>query len=618
MRARVARTHTRGTCWLRPKAVLDHLTGLYISLAVHAVLLFLAFKYLAICYDSGNMRGIDIEVSVIDLPAKIIGGISESMQLKEYEDEAASELEKNESIEIPELAFKEIDIHVENASQGAVSALTMDGKPDPVNGKIVASASTLADLADSSLLAETNVSSGDVKSAASTSREETSNVRPRGLSKPHMARNCEYRNTDAGKRALALAEFGGDDSTESAVIKALEWLETQQMLDGHWGERYPKAMTALALMCFLAHGETARSGVYGKCVEKAMRWLCYVDSSGEYPEYQVAISAYGLSEAYALTHDPMAQNAMNRSIAKIMAGQNVIGGFDYGYKLESGRCDLSIGGWNYQALASAKTAGCSIPGLDQAIRKSILCLKTRSYKGNGNFLYDYGDSGKTDLPKRLTMNSIGVLSLQLMDQCDSNAVASGLANLDSLVSVKTEMSKESAGITFYTMYYLTQALFQGHAGKGNGWQKWNRWMKNVLTDLQAEKGFWELSEHEKCNFEYESEGRIYSTSLACLCLEIYYRHLPSFRLKTEMAGKEEDIYPICAEIINFNFNGALASLGNLDRPRHQDDYSTIKTAIGLLSGLDRAILDIMGKKMAVSYIWSHSPRIGNAVKHIRS
>ena len=44
-------------------------------------------------------------------------------------------------------------------------------------------------------------------------------------------------------------------ATEQAVLRGLAWLQKVQNADGSWGERNRGAMTGLALLCFLGHGE---------------------------------------------------------------------------------------------------------------------------------------------------------------------------------------------------------------------------------------------------------------------------------------------------------------------------------------------------------------------------
>jgi hypothetical protein len=85
---------------------------------------------------------------------------------------------------------------------------------------------------------------------------------------------------------------------------------------------------------------------------------------------------------------------------------------------------------------------------------------------------------------------------------------------------------------FYYWYYATLAMFQMR-GSGDGdasWTRWNTAMKAKLVTSQittgAERGSW----NPTCIWGPYG-GRIYSTTLACLSLEVYYRYLPIYQTR---------------------------------------------------------------------------------------
>src|SRR5829696_8969888 len=71
---------------------------------------------------------------------------------------------------------------------------------------------------------------------------------------------------EAGAKKALLTAYGGDATTESAVIAGLEWLKKQQMKDGGWSLTgpYPDgssvenrlSATAMALLAFQGYGST--------------------------------------------------------------------------------------------------------------------------------------------------------------------------------------------------------------------------------------------------------------------------------------------------------------------------------------------------------------------------
>ena len=77
----------------------------------------------------------------------------------------------------------------------------------------------------------------------------------------------------------------------------------------------------------------------------------------------------------------------------------------------------------------------------------------------------------------------------------------------------------------YYWYYATQTL---HHYGGSQWQSWNLQMRDVLVASQEVRG------HRAGSWAPDGPlssqgGRLYMTSLAICCLEVYYRHLPIFR-----------------------------------------------------------------------------------------
>jgi len=77
-------------------------------------------------------------------------------------------------------------------------------------------------------------------------------------------------------------------------------------------------------------------------------------------------------------------------------------------------------------------------------------------------------------------------------------------------------------IDYYYWYYGTLAMFQ--IG-GNRWKKWNRAMKTAIVDNQRlEKSKDEYGSWDPMDPWSAEGGRIYSTTLNCLCLEVYYRY----------------------------------------------------------------------------------------------
>lgn len=330
----------------------------------------------------------------------------------------------------------------------------------------------------------------------------------------------------ASRRKAGL-EAAGDrhTDTEACVIRALEWLKDRQLADGSWSgdgaARNPAAMTGLALLCFLAHGETpASSERYGETVGRAIRWLAArqrADGSFDDNAYANAIAVYAVSESYFLTRIPSLRLAMEGGLGRIIAGQQDTGAFTYGYA-RNGRRDTSVAGWQVQALKAGLLAGADVPGLEAALRRCADGLCANHERSTGRFLYA-PEPGKSDGSRpTLACTGIGVLSLQMLGRASSREVEGGLRALeDHRPDYRTP---EGTGRPLYAWYYITQAMFR--EGK-TAWRRWNGAFARTMTAAQNADGSWVSAGEEEVEL-----GPVYGTTFSALSLMVYYRALGTY------------------------------------------------------------------------------------------
>jgi hypothetical protein len=320
---------------------------------------------------------------------------------------------------------------------------------------------------------------------------------------------------------------------ERAVIKALEWLKrNQDKPGGSWGKKFnanTSAMTGLALLTFLAHGETTTSEDYGETVEMGLRFLTDLQKeNGSLIKggrgYDHGIATYALAEAYALTQIPVLQEPLEKAVRVIIDGQQPEGGYNYNYS-KGDRWDTSVVGWQVQALKAAYLAGLEVEGLAEALDRSVTFLKESAFTGSG-FAYS-GKPGNRGGGAKPSMTGVGVLCLKLLGEGESNEAQAGIQYPERLDGKWDHAS-------LYTWYYATQAKF--HQG-GGVWKAWNKLFAPELVTAQEEDGHWEFApnghDHGK------NQGPVYSTTLAALTLQVYYRFLPTFKQEAVEAKEPE-------------------------------------------------------------------------------
>jgi hypothetical protein len=359
-----------------------------------------------------------------------------------------------------------------------------------------------------------------------------------------------YGNRSKGGRDKALQSYGGSTATEDAVMKALRWLKAHQHADGYWnGVRAP--YTGLALLAFLAHGETPVSPEFGPTVEKAIRWLMtQQNSAGSFSSdsYGHAICTYALAESFAMTKIMSIREATEKGLRVIMDGQQDDGGWFYRYEKDK-KWDLSVMGWQIQALKAAKMGGLDTPEIERSLEQATRAVQMSYHSARETFCYQ-GAPGVADSGGAMwSMNGIGTLCLQYLGKAKTKEARGGLKAIEDLELVwgtvdasgkavpeannKVGKNEKVVGegwaqlVRVYAYYYITQAKFQNG---GPQWKKWNEQFTRVLIRNQQPEGCWEGGDFGSSYGGAQGEAdKVYTTCFCCLMLEVYYRYLPTYQ-----------------------------------------------------------------------------------------
>ncbi len=351
-----------------------------------------------------------------------------------------------------------------------------------------------------------------------------------------MPRPYQYRS-GVSRRALAKLR-GGSDETEDAVEAALKWLANNQKSDGRWdpletsagredkvyghnrqgcGARADMGITALATLAFLGAGHTHLEGDYQANVQRALEFLVRHqaidgDLSGGAKlfarMYCHSMSLLAISEAAAMTGDPRLQKPLRLGIGYSVQAQNKQDG---GWRYQPGdRGDMSQFGWQVMAFHGAAHAGVAIEPATQSRMQGFL-NSCRSGQHRGLASYRPGEGPST------TMTAEALVCNYFLD-----VPISGQAVDEALQRIISELPS-NARTNLYYWYYATLAVNQSG---GAAWPRWNSTMQNVLLSQQESSGA-EAGSWPPVGLWAGYGGRVYSTALATLCLEVYYRYLPA-------------------------------------------------------------------------------------------
>jgi hypothetical protein len=368
---------------------------------------------------------------------------------------------------------------------------------------------------------------------------------------PVILKNIYGSTRNTGTRGASLARFGGDKMTEDAVMRALRWLKKNQQADGSWSKN-KVAMTSLAVLTFLAHGEKpGDSPEFGATIQKALEYLIGTQNktTGRIPgNYEHPIATYALCEAYGMTLNPNVKTAAEKALVPIIKGQHPTGGWTYnmnpdvekaGTEKEPNalagkyRDDTSYMGWCAQALKAAKLAKLHAEGLEKASKLAI-----KGFKKNANPNGGFGYTG----PGQGGLTSVGTLCMQLLGASNDSEVKKSLDLMDNWVPSFEAKGPQGGSLQYY-FYYATQCKF--HAG-GKRWENWNKEMKPIYIKAQKiEKNAIKDDKGKDCDIGWWENGDAHTdrpvmdTTLAALQLMVYYRYLPT--TSKEAVQVEEEI-----------------------------------------------------------------------------
>jgi hypothetical protein len=321
---------------------------------------------------------------------------------------------------------------------------------------------------------------------------------------------------------------GGNKASERAVDAGLEWLARQQQPNGSWNFPQvpgdagfldcPTGATGLALLAFLGAGHTHRDGLYRSHVNQGLRYLIdqmevsesggWLRGTGIPTMYVQAIGAIVLCEAFSMTKDPARKRPAQLAIDFIVKAQDPEGG-GWRYRIPQAG-DTSVVGWQLMALQSARIAELSFP--PRVIARVTRFLKSVEFEGGAS--YGYQHSGNV----RPSMTAVGLLCRMYLGREQTHkGMIRGVHRLGEL---------GPSGHDMYYNYYATQVM---HHWGGPDWERWNSVMRDLLVASQDQSGELAGSWHTDGSHAAQMGGRLYTTCLSILTLEVYYRYLSLYR-----------------------------------------------------------------------------------------
>ncbi|MES2792935.1 MAG: hypothetical protein V4719_25200 [Planctomycetota bacterium] len=379
-----------------------------------------------------------------------------------------------------------------------------------------------------------------------------------------------YRLRNLPQRQKVAVRLGATQNSERAVELSLRWLSQHQNAEGYWdadgfdahcpasdrclgragkgnpsevekinnpvdrvalaaaGQQSDTGLTALVILTFLGAGYTQEEGQYADHIDRAVRWMIRQQQSNGYlggkashyeRMYCHGMATYALGEACGMLADPDSDPQLRQTLTKavgfITAMQNPTDG---GWRYMDGHLpkqegDMSMFGWQLMALKSSEIAGVEVPADTQAgMIKFLRRISTGERRGLAS--YRFGEAPKA------SMTAEALFSRQMLGMKRENP--SSLEAIEFLTKHPPRQTEQD----LYYWYYGTLAMYQYG---GEPWRRWNDQLRDTLVATQRKQGHAAGSWDPRDNWSLHG-GRLYSTALSTLCLEVYYRFLPLYQL----------------------------------------------------------------------------------------
>lgn len=344
--------------------------------------------------------------------------------------------------------------------------------------------------------------------------------------------------TPEGRKQLG-ERFGATPQSEAAVDEALKWLADHQRSNGSWSfnlELDPcngqcshgkkgnddtptptTGATGLALLAFLGAGHTHHEGPYQETVRRGLYYLRESASESEFgldwqqgSMYGHGIALMAVAEALSMTtskdgkYDTDLKALVQAASSFSCVAQHENGSWGY---VPGSPGDTTLTGWQVLSLLATKRNGIYLRShtLSKA-KEFVLSVKEKDE-------YSFGYKSREGEP---TMDAIALTLLLYLGQTP------GYTPFDRALDRIADRGPTLTNV--YHDYYATLAL---HHARHRDWDKWNQRIRDHLVATQATSG------HERGSWHFKDKwgdvgGRVYTTAMCAMILEVYYRYLPLY------------------------------------------------------------------------------------------
>ena len=291
---------------------------------------------------------------------------------------------------------------------------------------------------------------------------------------------------------------------DKMYVHGLQFLVRTQLPEGNWADAPyggEAAVTSLAVISLLAHGDDPNFGPYSTTIHKGLDYvLKHSDPATGYigpTMYNHGFSTLALAESYGAVDDPRLGPALQKAVRLIVGAQEENNLHAWRYSPESKDADTTVSGAQMVALFAARNAGIAVPEdiIQNGLKFFVSCQTP-----------DGGIGYISPIAPNATRTAIGCVVLALAKEKNSPAFKSAFNYL--------KTARPDAQYPQYFLYYVSQAYFHGSPEL---WQNWNKENIASLRGSQGGDGNWD-----------GQLGATFATAGSLLSLALNYRYLPIY------------------------------------------------------------------------------------------
>jgi hypothetical protein len=309
---------------------------------------------------------------------------------------------------------------------------------------------------------------------------------------------------------------------DKAVRRALEYLRQQQKPDGSCSEKYPTALTAMAVMAHFAAGHPPADKQYGPWLRKSINYvMSKQDPDGYFGQpdgsrmYGHGIATLMLAEALGMPRDDEMDDSIRKALKKavqvtinaasIHKSPEHAGGWRY--TPDATDSDVSLSAWQLMSLHAAQQVGLTVP---EAIITNAVNYTRRMIGPDGKVGYQNPND------EHPALRGVALLTL-VIGHREKDPIIKKIAD-----RIWADPIAWKGEHFYYRAYYDAVGISRALPEE---WEKYLPKYEAVLLPHQREDGSFDTS----VDGEAQGAGPTYTTSMAVMALAVQRYVLPAYQ-----------------------------------------------------------------------------------------